>query len=298
MKNIIKTVFYGNIFYGLCTVALSIETNLQHGIALNSTRFYILVFLATALYYSRIYYRSSAIINVDDRTDWYRRYRPTIAKVLVTALLLLVGDILLMAFVNLEVLYHLSAYYWFLLAMVPLLGVMYISPILPLRRLRRVGWLKPFVIGFVWSGVVTIFPVLFWQLRHQHDPGPDIILKTLLWLQNFLFISTLAIVFDIKDYNSDKKHNLNTYPTTYGIKNTVWYIIVPLTILSWAILLFFQWKYNRPLNQTLIQSIPYLILLLMSKTLVQGKKLLFYLIWIDGLMFLKGLVGIASILLF
>jgi len=176
--------------------------------------------------------------------------------------------------------------------------LMYTFQLQPLKTLRNVGWLKPFVIGFVWSGVVTIFPILFWQVQHPASTAPDILLKMLLWLQNFLFISTLAIVFDIKDYSSDKKHKLKTYPAVFGIRKSIRFVIIPFTILSFLVFILFQYLYHKPLEQTFIQSIPYVILLLLSRSLAKERQLLFYLAAIDGLMLLKAIAGITSVLLF
>src|SRR3712207_8674667 len=41
----------------------------------------------------------------------------------------------------------------------------------------------------------------------------------LLWLQNFLFFSVVAIIFDIKDYRTDFYHRLKTYPVILGIRD-------------------------------------------------------------------------------
>jgi 4-hydroxybenzoate polyprenyltransferase len=189
LKRVARTIFYGNFFYGFCTVALSIESSLQHRVSLN-----------------------------------------------------------------------------------------------------------PFVIGFVWAGVVTIFPILFWQVQHPYDVFPSVEVKTLLWLQNFIFISALAVVFDIKDYYNDKRQNLKTYPATLGIKNTLRFIVTPLTILCLSLLICFNIRFGLSFPHTLLQSIPYLILLVLSiKSFARERSLLFYLAIIDGLMLLKGLCGIISL---
>jgi hypothetical protein len=290
----LKTLFYGNLFYGFCTVALSIESNLQHGVSLNSFRFYLLIFLATILYYGRIYYKSAAVI-IDDRSLWYRAHRPLLKKLLLLIAVIIVVDVFWMAWINRYVMVNMKAYYWSLLLVVPAIGLMYTNQIFPSKKLRGIGWLKPFIIGFVWAGVVTIFPVLFWQIRNPLAANPDLLLKVLLWLQNFLFISMLAVIFDIKDFKIDKKLHLNTYPAIYGIANTIKYTIIPLSVLSIIILIFTNLIYQSNLTQLLIQCIPYLLLIVIIRSFSRERNLLFYLAAVDGLMLLKAICGIVAI---
>lgn len=293
MLKFIKTLFYGNVFYGLCTVALSIESNLQHSISLNSFRFYLLVFLSTIVYYGRIYYKSSAVV-IDDRSSWYKPRRPLIGKTLILLTSIIVVDIIWLVWLNIPVLLNMNLYHWSLFAVVPVLGLMYTFQVLPVKNLRRIGWVKPFIIGFVWAGVVTIFPVLFWQIRNPNEPAPALLLKILIWVQNFLFISVLAIVFDIKDYKMDVRHRLNTYPVRYGVKNTVQYIILPLAVLSFATLIITTNILEHTLLSILIQTLPYLLLLIIITNFLKEKTLLFYLAAVDGLMLLKAICGIVA----
>jgi hypothetical protein len=77
MKGIaeIKGFFYGNYFYAICAVALSIECSLQLGLPLNNVFYYLLIGFATILYYTHAYYieikRTPTTLN--DRTAWYLR---------------------------------------------------------------------------------------------------------------------------------------------------------------------------------------------------------------------------------
>jgi hypothetical protein len=298
LNNFVRTFYYSNFFYGLCSVALCIETNLQHGISLNSTRFYLLVFLLTVVYYSRIYYQSSKHISTGDRSLWYRKNRAAIKAALFISKLAILLILIIVVFKNFHSLQFLKGSDWLLLLTFPLLTVMYSFQILPVKKLRMFGWLKPFIIGFVWCGVVTIFPILLWHLNNQSATIRPSVPTLYLALQNFLFISVLAIVFDIKDYGHDKQLRLNTYPALYGITTTVHVIIVPLTLLCLVSNVAIGLLSGIGFPAIIIQSVPYLILLLLTKSLSIEKPLLFYLAAIDGLMFLKAIAGIISTLLF
>jgi hypothetical protein len=50
----------------------------------------------------------------------------------------------------------------------PIVALTYTFNLLPfpeIKKLRRIGWLKPFIIGFVWSGIVSVYPIIFYQLQ-------------------------------------------------------------------------------------------------------------------------------------
>lgn len=64
--------------------------------------------------------------------------------------------------------------------------------------LQSIGWLKPFVIGFTSSGLVTLYPVMFSAI----EKGIVFELSWLyafLFIKNMMFISVLCIMFDVKD---------------------------------------------------------------------------------------------------
>ncbi len=296
MRTFTSILYFGNIFYGLCTVALSIETNLQLGITLNRPPFYLLIFLATVVYYSRIYYKTSFHFTGDERSAWFARHRSLIRVLLFTSSAAIAGVIVYIVAKNYPALLTLPPPLWLLLLLVPLLGLLYTFPIFSFRKLRHVGWLKPFVIGFVWVGIVTVFPVLFWHVRNPGQPAGSLILALIFWLQNLLFISSLAVVFDIKDHASDKAHGLITIPARLGVSKTISLVIVPLAFLSFVVLYTFLQLQGRSTAAVIVQLLPYVLLLLCLQNISERKSLFFYLAGIDGLMFLKGVCGIISII--
>jgi len=170
--------------------------------------------------------------------------------------------------------------------------------ILQVKKIRQTGWVKPFIIGLTWSGWVTVYPIVVWQLQ-QGDAGQSAIFPPfLLWLQNFLFFSIIAIVFDVKDFRTDTKHQLKTYPVLLGVHNTFRYIIGPATIINIVVFFLFQIERHFSIIQTIIQFIPYLLLIIVLAFYRQQKSLLYYLVAVDGLVFVKAVCGISSLLFF
>ena len=162
--------------------------------------------------------------------------------------------------------------------------------------MRAIGWLKPFIIGFAWSGLVTVYPIFFRQLQSGIAKEAFIFPSGLYWLQNFLFISVLAIVFDIKDHTTDIRYGLKTYPALLGISKTLHLVVVPVTLLSLGSLFLYGYYTQLSFAPALVQTIPYILLLMIIPLLKTPRSTLFYLTCIDGLMLTKGVCGIISIL--
>lgn len=301
MRNLIPIIFYGNLFYGLCAIVLCLETNLQHHIPPNGFHFYFLIFSATVVYYSRIYYKSVGVATTNKRTKWYNENRLLVKNGLIAAMVFIIIDATYLAFKFRQVVFTLHLFQWGLMVIFPLIAFLYTIksiPVLGTKQLRGIGWLKPFFIGFAWSGLVTVYPIFVRQMQAGILSNQFILPSGLFWLQNFLYISVLAIMFDIKDRSADVLSKLKTYPAIFGIQKTIRLIIIPLSVLCMAVLLLYQWQHHSPLSHILIQLIPILLLFIVINMLKKKRPVLFYLVVIDGLMFIKGACGIVSILFF
>jgi len=299
-RYLIEVIFYGNFFYAICAVVLCVETNLLHNLSLDVFPFYLLIFFCTWIYYTMIYVRSVDTKNYDERTLWYRNNLNVIKRLLKITLAVVATFILYLLIKKLDAFYWFTAFQWLLIFAFPLVAALYTFkfPFFYFRKIRQIGWLKPFIVGFTWSGWVTVYPLLVWQVQRGDATYSPVIPSGLFWLQNFLFISILAIIFDIKDYRTDLQLRLNTYPAKLGIRNTFRYVIYPVTILNIIVFFLFQRQGNFLPVQTVIQIIPYLLLIWVILTHRKPRKVLYYLVAIDGLMFLKAICGIISISFF
>jgi len=299
LNKLIRVFFYGNIFLGFCAAALCIETNLLTGITLNVFPFYLLIFFCTCIYYTNIYVRSVSVKNYNERAVWYKNNLTRIKKTLKVAILIVIIFLLFFVWKNIHMLFSLSLTQLLLVISLPLIAFWYtFSPVVfRLKKIRQTGWIKPFAVGFTWAGWVTVYPVVISKVQTNQ---PDVIIISawlLLWLQNFLFFSINAIIFDIKDYRTDSYHRLKTYPVIFGIKNTFRFIIIPLLLLNLIVFSLFQLQQNSSVLQTLIRLIPYMFLVFIIAKYRQGRSVLYYLAAVDGLVFLKAVCGITSILL-
>lgn len=314
-RNIIEFIFFGNYFYALCTVALSVEASMQQGIPLNTPAYYLLLVSGTIVYYSYAYLGqinlSGAISKLgkpktaantnpyyNRRTQWYIRNYLTITITQIFFTAVMIGAALYLCIIEFHEIFSLHWDEWAALLFVPFVALLYYgNDYFPFIRinLRKSGWLKPFIIGFVWAGAVTIYPVMFykWQINEHYQITVE---SVWLFIKNWMFISVLCIMFDIKDYADDYNRHLKTFVVRVGLRKTIFSILLPLTAIGLISLWIFAALMHFDLPRTLFNTIPFICLLWVAYSMHRRKPILYYLIVIDGLMLLKALCGVVAAL--
>jgi hypothetical protein len=281
---VLRAFFLGNWFYGVCAVALSVEAALQQLLPVPGVLEHALLFCATVLFYTHAYRTHGGS---DERSLWYARHHRAIAvrQVMlgVVAMLLLVA-VLLHGDITWRQLPWLCVF--------PAIGVAYYGT--GASGLRRIGWLKPFVVGVVWAGVVTWHPAV---LSGRAFPFFDTV-GALLFLKNVLFVSMLCILFDIKDHADDHRHALRTLVVQRGLRATLFQVVVPVVIIGLVLFVAYgTWRgFSWP--KILINVVPFAGFAAVAYALRRKRSILFYLAVVDGLMLLKGVCGSVSMWLF
>ncbi len=299
MNGLTRSLLFGNYFYGICAIALSIEASLQQGSSLNSRTYYLLVFVATVLYYTHAYIAEPDSEPGNQRSAWYHTHRQFVkyTQLIFTVVLLITGMDLLEA--NWSHLKYTSLLLWVMAGLFPLVAALYYGSLTPGRAtnsLRKQGWLKPFFIGFVWAGAVTIYPVLFYSIEEGIPYIPGLV-SILLFVKNFMFITMLCIMFDIKDYAADHNLHLKTFVVSLGLRKTIFYIIIPLSIIGLGTFIVYAVLRDFPFLRIVINTIPFILLIIVAYSLHRRKSILYYLAIIDGLMLAKAICGIIGITL-
>ncbi|MDI9365992.1 MAG: hypothetical protein QM541_13630 [Flavobacterium sp.] len=299
-KKIIKAIFFGNYFYGLCAVTLSIEAALQQLVSLNTFTYYVAVFAATTLYYTYAYLSINVANPHNKRAVWYLHHKKAMqwSQIILTIVFVICAAKLLQ---NLwPHLPNISTTEWIIVLAVPITAALYYGinlPILASKNLRQLGWLKPFVIGFVWAAIVTIYPVIYNHIVHN-IASQITLLSTLLFIKNCMFVTVLCIMFDIKDYAADYNQQLKTFVVRVGLRKTIFYIIIPLSIIGLSTFILFAIARQFPFLRILINTIPFLLLIMVAYSLHRRKSILYYLAIIDGLLLVKSIGGITAMLYF
>jgi len=288
-----KFFFFGNYFYALCVIALSIETAFQLHIALAPIIYYLFIFNVTVVYYTKAYISEAINTKSNERSSWYVANRKTVFTTQTTFTVLIAVFGLLMLPNIMGGISKLSLVDIITILNFPTTALLYYGVGNKLN-LRKTHWLKPFVIGFVWAGIVTFFPVLYNQIQ----TGNTIDINFICWLlfvKNLMFIGVLSIMFDIKDYATDYNQQLKTFVVSFGLRKTIFFIIFPLTLLGFASNLLFAQREHFSILKTIVISIPFLLLLLTAYSLHKRRSIFYYLVIIDGLMFVKAICGIAAV---
>ncbi len=296
----LKTFFYGNHFYGLCAVLLSIETNVQLQLHHISAFWYLFAYSATTAYYTQAYLFETDLSVHNPRMQWYTENK----KQLKFQQFLFV----LVAFYAATALlwhYHtqlsqLTLPFWLLFLGICLLSLGYYLPSPTTKWVllhpRSSGWFKPFIIGFVWVGMCQIAPIALHCVANQ-TPRSLTAFDWQFLLTSWLFISVLCILFDIKDYASDANKAIKTVVVRVGLRKTLFSIVLPLTLLSWGLFILYAILWQLSLMRIVCNSLPFVLLLVIAYSLHKRKSILYYLAIIDGLLLVKALCGIAGIIL-
>jgi hypothetical protein len=261
--------------------------------------YFLAIFCGTVLYYTYAYVGEGNITSGNPRTIWYkknnlfvRNSRIAIAGIMVLSLILLLRD-------GTPNLLALEWTEWIPALLFPACAIFYygLSTGSGKYSLRSIGWLKPFIIGFIWAGVVTVYPILFYKIitKTHFSLTP---IGLFLFIKNFMFVSVLCIMFDIKDYAMDYNAQLKTFVVKVGLRRTIFQIIIPLCVVGlFSFLLYGIARGFHPFK-LILNVIPFLLLIIVAYSLHNRKPVLYYLIIIDGLMLIKAICGSIAMIYF
>lgn len=299
LKRLAHFIFYGNYFYGCCTVALAAEASLQQQLSLNSPAFYLLLYFGTVLFYTHAYVQEGSTTASNPRSNWYAKKYSFVARTQFLLLITCAGLSAYLLIKNFNGLQKISFTQLLLPVVTAFTALAYYgipSGIGSKLNLRKTGWFKPFAIGFVWATTVTYIPLIWWQVEHNSVYQFS---SFNIWflVKNFMYISLLAILFDIKDYAADHNKKLKTFVVRIGLRKTIFYIIIPLTVLGFVSFIVFAYLLHFHMLRIVINSIPFILLIAVALSMQRRKSILYYLVVIDGLMLVKALCGIAAYLL-
>ncbi|MEH6308442.1 UbiA family prenyltransferase [Olivibacter sp. CPCC 100613] len=293
----IKFVFFGNIFVGILAIALSLETAVQLAIPFNNTAYYLLLFFATMAYYTYAYINVTVSRRHNNpRTQWYQQ-NIRFAKGNL-GLSTLIGMLLAFGLVwqNRQSLNTLHWTYWLIMAVVTLAIILYYG-LLPRSfislNIRNSGLLKAFIIGFVWACCVNLFPIIMLKIQHPASLI-DPFLVMWLFVKTFMFCTVNAIMFDIKDYAEDANKQLKTFVVRFGLRNTIFQLLIPLLLIGVLSMIIFAYYRHFSFLPLLINILPFALSLLVAYSMHKRHRILYYLIVIDGLLLIKAICGMFA----
>lgn len=299
-NNPIHGFFFSNYFYGICSVALTIEATLQQEFPFNSIYYFIFSFAVTVLYYTRAYITERPSSSPNPRTQWYWTNRKFVFGSQLFFTIIAATYLVWLLLKHHLFILELPLVNWALTLAFPFVAALYYG--INHRRfvkfkLRNIGWLKPFIIGFVWAGLANVYPILFYNIENHTNYLPGLI-GLFLFIKNFMFIAVLCIMFDIKDYAADHNRQLKTFVVKIGLRKTIFYVLIPLCIAGLASFIFYATQRGFSIEKILINTIPFLLLLSVAYSMHRRKSIFYYLVIIDGLMLIKAICGSIAMIYF
>ena len=296
-NKIIKLIFFGNYFVGLLAVALTFECMLQLKLPQISLSYYLLLFLGPIVYYTFAYHQASTDpLTINPRNKWYFQHKRLIGfsqAGLTIVCAVLAGKIV---YQNFERILDMPADYWLSIIVIFAAAVFYYG-LLPKSfvklNLRVRGWLKPFVIGFVWACFANVLPLIIVKVESGVDFSGSWF-WAFLFIKNWMFCTVNAIIFDIKDYPTDANQHIRTFVVRYGLRKTIFNILMPLLSVGVFSMLIFAYIEHFSATHIFLSVLPFGLTIYLAYSMHRRRKIMYYLMIIDGLILVKAISGIIG----
>ena len=260
--------------------------------------FVVLAAAATVYYYNHSYLLESNDSAPNQRNIWVREHAGQIKKIQYLLLAFIIGGGSYQLYTLVPGIQLLEPYDILYCCLISLGAFLYYfdTKKYPWLNLRSYGILKPLVIGSIWAGVGVYAPFLYLKLSHQAYKG--MAHMPILFISNALYISIIAVLFDIKDFESDANKQMKTLVVRMGLTKTINWIVLPMSALILMATLRYSFLHGFTGYQILLNTIPLILLISVSYQMYQRKSILYYLAIIDGLIVVKAACGIIATLLF
>ncbi|MDR6560041.1 MULTISPECIES: UbiA family prenyltransferase [unclassified Arcicella] len=267
-----------NIYISLAAVALTVETQLQLGMAPQWHPYLFIIFFATLFDYN-LHRLVTLLTNKealnDDKHKWLKEYLNLFYALVVFSV---IGFLIAVLLAKKEVLITLAPF--------ALITFFYSLPIFKnqkyLFRLREIPFLKIFLISIVWSATTILLPIIQ-SGRHFDSQHVSIML-----IERFLFVFAITIPFDIRDIHADIQSGLTTIPNFIGSKKSL--VIANFLMISFLLISCFHYS-NAPFQFILPAFIISGISTIFFFNIKSIQNLTFYHYGIlDGTMLLQGIL--------
>lgn len=283
-------LFWSNQFYGLCAVLLTVESSVKILHAIPPLSVLVLIHYVTVIYYTHAYIMENKDGIYNDRSLWYVNNKKYIyySQVLYT---LLCFFIVILQCKLLSLLANSSLLLWTLLFITMLFSLFYYKPTLAPKKkniIRSFGMIKSISIAWVWAITCCLVPI--WITADY-----EVILSHLpFWLhfiQLFIFIFILAVLFDIKDIGRDQLEQINTIAVKIGKHEIASRIVIPALVI-YTILILLEWHIlHASFLFVLVQLLLVILIYKVSKFILDIPSILKNILLIDGLMIIKAILS-------
>lgn len=270
MKGLFHFILSHSIFISFCALALSLQTLLLLSLPVSS---YMLsfIFFATLCGYNAYWMVSRFSFNSRQSPSSFLQKSTSSFLVIIAAF---AGMIYCAGRLQL-VMYN--------IVLTGVLLGLYALPVMPFKQLhfiRKAGFLKTILLAFAWAIVTILIPLQTSILRMGHA-------ASLLFVNRFLFMLMLCIIFDKRDAAIDKIRGMQSLAT--DIKPAWLHCLVGFIFVSYV-----ATGYLLPLQLSLPQEVALIaagiVTLIVYYTSLKKRGYLFYYFIVDGLMLLSAVL--------
>ena len=271
MRGLFHFILSHSIFIAFCAAALSLQTLQLLQLTVN---WYLLafIFFATLGGYNAYWMTSKISFNRYSSARIFLQQNTTSLFVIAAAV-----SGIIYYFARL----HLVMYNFIFTGI--LLGL-YVIPVLPFKQLhftRKTGFAKTMLLAFAWTMVTVLAPLQISILKMGHG-------QRILFINRFLFMLMLCIVFDKRDAVVDKIRGLQSLAT--HIKPDHLNYITGIIFIAYCCSSFLLMGYHVSAWQVAALLLAGLIALVVYILSFEKRGYVFYYFVVDGLMFLSALL--------
>ncbi|MCR6637691.1 MAG: UbiA family prenyltransferase [Sporocytophaga sp.] len=265
IQRLFHFILFSNLFISVSSITLTLSTFLILNANLESDDipFLLFIFASTFLTYNiHIWYEKAG----DDPTLPRNIWRSRNSLITKGMFVFFLGCLLVsLFFISGKVI-------WFTMHLA-VFSLFYSAPLL---NFKKIPFLKIFLISYVWSVSTVILPSI--------NKGFGVLDKEVveIFVQRIIFILALAIPFDIRDIEVDKRNNIDTLPTLMGFERSKLLSVI-LLILFIGLGCFF---YGLDYTFCARLAIGVLAIFLIIK-IKRSRTDLYYMVGIDGIMILS-----------
>jgi len=273
MKRIFDFILFGNFVVSLGCFFLIYSSVIQ--LKLSDSFYYAaLTFFSTLFIYNfqRIFYTKEITDNsTSERRRWVVENQKSIKTLSVFSF---TGVVATLFFVGIKTVLFLTPLF--------LLSLAYF---LPSIKLRKYGFVKIFILCFVWTGTTAIVPILKNNLQIETPQFIHIVSR-------FSFMVAICLPFDLRDITIDKASNIRTLPQRIGVIRTK----LLASFFNCVYIVLNYYLYNNgiiELKLFVALCIVFIITAILISVTNGTEKEYHYVGLFDGLMILEGLLIIA-----
>lgn len=276
----LRFFLHGNFILAVAAVSLCLVTQVQSGFAPEFYPFHLLIFAACVVEYNL--HRLLKFYSIEESSR-HKEYKWLSENLFSGWLITIVSLIILLS----SFLYVSAAVRWVFLVS-GFIALLYSLPVkgwLARFSLRRLPFFKTFILALVWSSITVFIPAV----HISSVPGYEIIQ---IFAGRFIFIFSLALLFDIRDIEADQSAGIKTIPVVFGetLTRRLSVILLFLFPLCSLVLSGFSGKYYLAASAFLIS----VFMTLLINCRFCRKSNLYYPVFLDGSMIFYSFTVIAG----